>query len=113
MQAWCWHWLWRLGAWRLVRRPKPKPKPKWQVASASCASASAGNKQLVQGAAKQTKNQVVGGWVRGQKRTRVRFIFSVLFFRAFELSSTRNAQKRIKKKIERKSVLDFWSVLFP
>jgi hypothetical protein len=38
---------------------------------------------------------VVGGWVRGQKRTRVRFIFSILFYGVFELPSPRNAKKQI------------------
>jgi hypothetical protein len=49
---------------------------------------------------------VVGGWVRGQKRTRVRFIFSIFFYRVFELPSPRNAQKHDKQK-SRKS--RFWT----
>jgi hypothetical protein len=52
---------------------------------------------------------VVGGWVKVRKRTRVRFFFSIFFYRVFELPSSRNAQKRDKKKLEKKSVLDFWS----
>jgi hypothetical protein len=60
---------------------------------------------------KKSVTPVVGGWVRGQKRTRVRFIFSIFFYRVFELPSPRNAQKR-DKKIEKKSVLDFWSNFF-
>ena len=64
-----------------------------------------------QGAAKKKKSvtPVVGGWVRVRKRTRVRFIFSIFFYRVFKLPSSRNAQKRDKKKFEKKSVLDFWS----
>jgi hypothetical protein len=49
---------------------------------------------------------VVGGWVRGPKRTRVRFIFSILFYGVFELPSPRNASK-YDKKSRKKSVLDF------
>jgi hypothetical protein len=59
-----------------------------------------------QGAAKN-EMVVVGGWVKDQKRTRVRFIFFDVFYRVFELPSTRNAQKCDKKQIEKKSVLDF------
>jgi hypothetical protein len=44
---------------------------------------------------------VVGGWVRGQKRTRVRFIFSDIFYRVFELPLPRNARKRDKKNREK------------
>ena len=58
---------------------------------------------------KKSVTPVVGGWVKVRKRTRVRFIFSIFFYRVFELPSSRNAQKRDKKKIEKKSVLDFWS----
>jgi hypothetical protein len=47
---------------------------------------------------------VVGGWVAGKKRTRVRFIFSIFFYRVFELPSPRNAQKR-DNKIEKSG---FW-----
>jgi hypothetical protein len=49
-----------------------------------------------QGAGKKTKSAtpVVSGWVRVRKRTRVRFIFSIFFYRVFELPSSRNAQKR-------------------
>jgi hypothetical protein len=32
---------------------------------------------------------VVGGWVRGQKRTRVRFVFLIFFYDVFELPSPR------------------------
>jgi hypothetical protein len=47
-----------------------------------------------QGAGKKKKlgTPVVGGWVRVRKRTRVRFIFSMFFYRVFELPSSRNAQ---------------------
>jgi hypothetical protein len=50
----------------------------------------------VKGPAKKKKSgtPVVGGWVRVRKRTRVRFIFSIFFYRVFELPSSRNAQKR-------------------
>jgi hypothetical protein len=52
---------------------------------------------------------VVGGWVRVQKRNGVRFIFRDLSF-DIELPSPRNAQKRDKQEIEKKSVLDFWRI---
>jgi hypothetical protein len=47
-----------------------------------------------QGAGKKKKSvtPVVGGWVRVRKRTRVRFIFWIFFYRVFELPSSRNAQ---------------------
>jgi hypothetical protein len=61
-------------------------------------------------AKKKSVTPVVGGWVRVRKMTRVRFIFSIFFYRVFELPSSRNAQKRDLKKIEKKSVLDFWSI---
>jgi hypothetical protein len=59
---------------------------------------------LGKGPAKQKKSgtPVVGGWVRVRKRTRVRFIFSMFFYRVFELPSSRNAQKRDKKQIREK-----------
>jgi hypothetical protein len=44
---------------------------------------------------------VVGGWVRVRNRDRVRFIFSMFFYRVVELLSPRNAQKR-DKQIEKK-----------
>jgi hypothetical protein len=44
---------------------------------------------------------VVGGWVRGQKMTRVRFVFFDIFYRVFELPLPRNAQKRDKKNREK------------
>jgi hypothetical protein len=53
---------------------------------------------------------VVGGWVRVRKRTRVRFIFFSIFFIVLLNSPHRETPKNvIKKKIEKKSVLDFWS----
>ena len=58
---------------------------------------------------KKSVTPVVGRWVKVRKRTRVRFNFSIFFYRVFELPSSRNAQKRDKKKFEKKSVLDFWS----
>jgi hypothetical protein len=36
------------------------------------------------------------------------FFFRYFFYRVFELPSPSNAQKRDKKKFEKKSVLDFW-----
>jgi hypothetical protein len=44
---------------------------------------------------------VGGGWVRGQKRTRVRFVFPYMFGGVFELPSPRNAQKRDKQNREK------------
>jgi hypothetical protein len=41
---------------------------------------------------------VVGGWVRGQKRSRVRLVFWVFFYGVFELPSPRSAQKRDQNK---------------
>jgi hypothetical protein len=67
------------------------------------------------GAGKQKVGDPRGEWVgriaRVQKRDRVGFVFvfPIFFARVFGLSSPRNAQKRDKKKSERKSVLDFWS----
>jgi hypothetical protein len=53
---------------------------------------------------------VVGGWVKVRKRTRVRFISFDIFFIVFLNSPHRETPKNvIKKKIEKKSVLDFWS----
>jgi hypothetical protein len=56
-----------------------------------------------QGAGKKKKSgtPVVGGWVRVRKRTNVRFFFDFVFNRVFELSSSRNAQKRDKKNREK------------
>jgi hypothetical protein len=56
-------------------------------------------------AKKKRGTPVVGGWVRVQIRIRVRFIFFDIFYRVFELPSSRNAQKRDKRN-SRKS--RFW-----
>jgi hypothetical protein len=61
---------------------------------------------------KVTDLDVVGWFLGGQKSTRVGQIFSEIFYRVFELPSPRNVQKRDKKKIEKKSVLDFLVDLF-
>jgi hypothetical protein len=63
-------------------------------------------------AAKTNKNgdPVVGGWVRGQKRTRVRFFFRYCFIVLLN-SPYRETPKNVIKKIEEKLVLDFWSNL--
>jgi hypothetical protein len=55
---------------------------------------------------------VVGGWVRGQKRTGVRFIFAVFFYSLIE-----NAQKRDKNINPREKIgfiffADFFVQLF-
>jgi hypothetical protein len=58
--------------------------------------------------------QVVGGWVRGQKSTRVRF-FVDFFNRVFELPSPRNAPKRdktIEEKIGFGFLVDFFVKTF-
>jgi hypothetical protein len=77
-------WLWALwqtsGLWPLAARARPalRPPPKPMGPPNK-------NKSV-------TSVVVVGGWVRGQKRTRVRFIFWIFFYRVFELPSPRNAQ---------------------
>jgi hypothetical protein len=48
----------------------------------------------------------VGGWVRGQKRTRVKNKLWIFFNGVFELPSLKNAQKRDKQKFKNKIVLD-------
>jgi hypothetical protein len=58
---------------------------------------------------KKSVTPVVGGWVRGQKRTRVRFIF-LIFFMVFLNSPHRETPKNVIKKIDKKSVSDFWSI---
>jgi hypothetical protein len=54
---------------------------------------------------------VVGGWVRGQRRTRVSF-FPDFFKIVFLNSPHRETPKNVINKIEKKSVLDFWSIFF-
>jgi hypothetical protein len=57
---------------------------------------------------------VVAGWVRGQKRTGVRFIFiSPIFFVVFLNSSHRETPKHVMKENREKNgllVLDFFSI---
>jgi hypothetical protein len=48
-----------------------------------------------------------GAWVRGQKRTRVRFVFLIFFYGVSELPSPRNAQKREKTKQRNTIGFDF------
>jgi hypothetical protein len=58
------------------------------------------------------KNGCPPWWVGGaeaKKGLGSDLFFSIFFYRVFELPLPRNAQKRDKKKIEKKSVLDFWS----
>jgi hypothetical protein len=62
---------------------------------------------LSKGPAKQKPvTPVVGGWVEGQKRTRVKSFFDI-FCCVLKLPSPRNAQKRDKRNRE-KSVWDFF-----
>ena len=58
------------------------------------------------------KNRGPPWWVGGseyEKGLGSDLFFRYFFYRVFELPSSRNAQKRDKKKFEKKSVLDFWS----
>jgi hypothetical protein len=50
---------------------------------------------------------VVGWFLGGQKSARAGQFFPEIFYRVFELPSPRNAQKRDKKQIEKKTVWDF------
>jgi hypothetical protein len=47
---------------------------------------------------KKSVTPVVGGWVRGQKRTRVRFIFPIFFLIVFLNSPHRETPKNVIKK---------------
>jgi hypothetical protein len=67
-----------------------------------------------QGAGKRKKiGDPRGGWVgqtcQSTKKDQGQIYFFNIFYRVFELPSSRNAQKRDKKEFEKKSVLDFWS----
>jgi hypothetical protein len=57
---------------------------------------------------KKPGTPVVGGWVRVRKRDGVRFVSSI-FFIVFLDSPHRETPKNVIKKIEKTSVLDFWS----
>jgi hypothetical protein len=74
----------------------------WSFANIPAVFARATAKKKQGAGKKQTVTPVVGGWVRVRKRTRVRFIFLLLFYRVFELPSSRNAQKRDKTNFEKK-----------
>jgi hypothetical protein len=75
--------------------------------SAPCPSCSCSCSRLdldYKGPASKTKSvtPLVGGWVKVRKRDGVRYFFSVLFYRVFELPSPRNAQKRDEQKSRKK-----------
>jgi hypothetical protein len=50
---------------------------------------------------KKSATPVVGRWVRGQKRTRVRFMFSILVYRVFNSPQRETPQKRDTKNREK------------
>jgi hypothetical protein len=86
----------------ISQNPKTKTKDQGQWPSSQFAvrdSPQSTPPPDIQGAGKtKSVTPVVGGWVRVRKRTRVRFIFLIFFYRVFELPSSRNAQKRDKNK---------------